>query len=303
MSRTDPRSSGVSALPSLNGLRVFEAAARHRSFTLAARELHVTPGAVSQQMKVLEAALGTVLFRRANRALTLTAAGETLLPAVADALGRIAAGIDRVRRGSVGGPLTVSVPPSFGTRWLVPRLERFRGQHADIEVRMTSSKALVDFTRGSADVAVRRGRGLYEGLRSHLLLREYLLPVCSPRLLQRTPLRVPEDVGRHTLLHHGSPAEWRRWARLHHVHLRPAPGRVFDDPSMVLRAAVAGQGLALGRSVLLEEELADGRLVQPLGLRLPSRVGYYLVYPEELANVPKVRAFRRWLLDEAHRNP
>ena len=288
-------------LPSLNGLRAFEAAARNGSVKDAAGELYVTPGAVSQQIKTLEEALGTPLFRRVNRGLQLNEAGAALYPVLRDSFQSMAGALDRLKMRGQAGPLTVSVMPSFALKWLVPRLGRFRERHPEIDVRLSASMHLVDFGREDVDIGIRIGQGNYPGLRSHLLMREKLYVVCSPKLLDgHPPLRRPEHLRHHTLVHDESPRQWQLCLKLHGIEgLDASRGPVFNDAAMVVEAAIKGQGVALARGELVTQDLAEGRLVQPFDLSMPNDFATYLVYPEAVADWPKVAAFRDWIIAEA----
>ena len=290
----------MARLPPLNALRAFEAAGRHLSFTRAAQELNVTQAAISHQIKSLEEYLGIRLFRRQNRGLLLTDAGQAYLPDVRRAFERLATATDKLQARDASGVLTVSVLPSFGAKWLVPRLARFRLAHPEIDVRLSASEALVDFTRDDVDVAIRHGQGHYPGLSVTPLMREVAFAVCSPALLTGPhPIRTPEDLRRHTLLHDDDETTWAMWLRAAGVDtIDPTRGPFFDDSSMTLHAAVNGQGVALGRSALAHDDLKAGRLVRLFDISLPCRAAYYLVYPEHTASRPKIQAFRQWLLDE-----
>lgn len=292
-------------LPPLNALRAFEAAARHLSFTRAAEELHVTPAAISHQVKALEEHLGVKLFRRLNRALLLTDAGQACLPGLKEGFDRLAEVTERVRAQDRAGPLTVSVLPSFAARWLVPRLGRFVAAHPDIEVRLVASDALADFARDEADVAVRYGGGAWPELRADRLFTEDIFPVCSPVLLAGPhPLRTPADLCHHTLLHDQDLREdWRMWLLAAGVSgLDPARGPSFSHTSLLLQAAADGQGVALGRSVLVADDVAAGRLARPFDISLPAGFAYYVVYPERAADRPNIQALRDWLLGEARKH-
>lgn len=292
-------------LPPLGALVAFEAAGRHLSFTRAAAELHVTQTAISHQVRALEEHLAVRLFRRLPRALSLTDAGERFLPVVREALDRIDEASARLRQRDASGTLTVSVLPSFAARWLVPRLGRFRAAHPTIDVRIDARPELVDFVHDDVDVAVRYGRGRYPGLRADRLMAEEIFPVCSPALRRgRPPLRRPNDLRHHTLLHAETHDDWHAWLLARGVRgVEPTRGPMFTDSSMVVQAAVAGQGVALGRRVLVDADLAAGRLVRPFGRALPSAFAYFVVCPESGAERPKVRAFREWLLAEARAVP
>jgi LysR family glycine cleavage system transcriptional activator len=294
-------------LPPLNGLRAFEAAARHLSLTRAAEELHVTPAAISHQVKGLESYLGVKLFRRANRSLLLTDAGQACLPGLRQGFDRLAEAIEAVRARDESGPFTVSVPPSFGAKWLVTRLDRFTRKHPGYDVRLDASMRLVDLLREGVDIAVRYGSGHYEGMRVDCLMSEVAIPVCSPRLLEgNPPLRVPEDLCRHTLLHHTAPyqddnyPDWRMWLQAAGVtSCDLGRGPTFSMASMAVQAAVDGQGVALVGNVLVADDIAAGRLVRPFELSFPVQFAYYIVSPLITAERHRVVAFREWLLEEA----
>jgi LysR family glycine cleavage system transcriptional activator len=300
----------VAGLPPLSTLRGFEAAARHLSFTKAAQELNVTQAAVSHQIKALEDWLGVKLFKRLNRALRLTDAGHSYLPPVRQALQQIAAATEAVRRDLGQGPLRVSVLPSFGARWLLPRLPRFRARHPDIDVLIQASNELVDFQRGDMDLGIRFGFGRYPGLRADRLLGDELFPVCSPALAAGpVPLNEPADLSRHTLIHDDSPGNaafpnWALWLQAAGFEgLEIARSLVFTDSSMALQAALEGQGVALSRLSLAGTDLAAGRLVEPFKFRLKAEAAYYVVTPERIADRPKIRQFRDWLFEEAAAGP
>lgn len=294
-------------LPPLNALRSYEAAARHLSFTRAAGELGVTPAAVSHQVKMLEDHIGIALFQRVNRQLVLTEAGEACLPGIRAAFDGLASAIDSISTAGRSGVLTVSVAPSLAGKWLLPRLERFKSVHPDVDVRVSPSIQLVDFASGETDVAIRYGTGRYPGLTSELLISESVVPVCSPRLLDGPqPLRSPADVRLHTLLHDDSPDEdascppWALWLKAAGVEgVDATRGPRFTQPSLVLEAAILGQGIALAKSTIAAADLAEGRVIKPFELTLPLEFAYYIVYPESKTLMPKVELFIRWLKEEA----
>ena len=291
-------------LPPLNALRAFEAAARHLSFTKAAEELNVTQAAISHQVKALEEHLGVTLFRRLNRALLLTDAGQSYLPPLREAFDILAEATQRLLADDTRGALTITLLPSVAAMWLVPRLGRFREAHPDIDVRIDASHHLTDFARENVDVALRYGRGEWEGTRADRLMTEDFFPVCSPRLLDGpSPLRAPDDLRHHTLLHDDSRTDWTMWFLAAGIEGGdPAAGPAFSDSSLVLQAAADGQGVALGRSALAAADLAAGRLVRPFDISLPSAFAYYVVCPLATADRPKIVAFRTWLLAEAHKH-
>lgn len=288
-------------LPPLNALRTFEAAARHLSFTKAAGELFVTQAAVSHQIRALEEHLGALLFRRMNRALVLTDEGQALLPAVREAFDRLSAGVRRVQDLCCGGALTISTTPSFAASWLAGRLARFQALHPEIELQLSATARLVDFAREGVDCGIRYGMGDWPGLVGDRLFQTALLPVCSPLLLDGAkPLRRPEDLAQHTLLHAlDDPDDWRLWLRAAGVDgVDPTRGLKFDSVPLVVQAAIRGAGVGIGGRQLVEAELAEGRLVAPFDLEVPDACAYYFVAPEAADDQPKVVAFRTWLLAE-----
>ncbi len=290
----------ATALPSLNGLRAFEAAARHLSFTRAATELNVTQTAISHQIRRLEEQLGIRLFLRQNRALLLTRDAQSYLPAVRAAFEDLRRATERLRRPDREGLLTVSTTASLAAKWLVTRAAGFQETHPGIEVRITTSSHLVDFRREEVDMAVRYGRGNWPGLRAQWLMAEELFPVCSPALLNGPkPLRRPEDLAHHTLLHASvSREDWQLWltAAGLPVSLASRRGLSFDESFMAIQAAVDGHGIAMGRTRFVETDIAAGRLVVPFDVVLPADAGFYIVAPEETADTPKIALFRDWLI-------
>lgn len=295
-------------LPPLNALRAFEAAARHLSFTEAAHELNVTQAAISHQIKALEEHLGTPLFRRMNRALALTDAGERYFPPLRQALDLMdSATRDLVERDAMG-PLKVTVLPSFAARWLLPRLTDFRREHPEIDVLISADEHLVDFSRAEADIGIRYGRGEYPGMQTDFLMGDRVFPVCSPQLIDGDPpLREPKDLVHHTLLHDDvrggeDMPDWAHWLKrsgLEHLGIDPARGPGFNDSAMQVQAAVDGQGVALARSALTLDDMKAGRLVCPFGPEIESRFAYYVVAPPSVRSWRKVRIFRDWLIARA----
>lgn len=297
-------------LPPLNALRAFEAAGRHLSLTKAAEELHVTPAAIGHQIKALEDYLGVPLFRRLNRGLLLTDAGQACLPGLREGFDRLAAAVERARTQHQRRPLTVSVAPSFAAKWLVPRLERFREAHPGIDVRIDASTRLVDFQGEDIDLGIRYGPGNYSGLHVERLLTEEVFPVCSPHLLKGThPLRIPADLRWHTLLHvdtdiQDSPwPDWTTWLLSAGVSdIDATRGPRFSLSSMAVQTAIEGHGVVLGSSVLVADDLAAGRLIRPFEHSTPVNFAYYLVCLETRAEQPRIAAFRDWLLTEVRRH-
>ncbi|MDH4246372.1 MAG: transcriptional regulator GcvA [Deltaproteobacteria bacterium] len=291
-------------LPPLNALRAFEIAATRLSFKDAARVLHVTPGAVSQQVRTLEEALGVRLFSRTVRRVSLTEAGQTLLPAAREAFQRLELAVGALRQQEESGPITVSVVPSFAAKWLVPRLGRLHAVHPEISVRISATLQLADFVTDGVDVAIRIGKGKFPGLQVLHLMNEDLFPVCSPRLLEgQHALRAPADLRHHTLLHDEHYDGWREWLNQNGGEdVIAEQGAVFNDASLALQAAIAGLGVAMTRTALAADDLAAGLLVRPFPGMLPSRFSIWIVCPKEYARRPKVARFMDWLLAEARRD-
>ncbi|MCP3392936.1 transcriptional regulator GcvA [Bradyrhizobium sp. CCGB12] len=288
-------------LPSLNGLRAFEAAARHLSFTLAATELNVTQTAISHQIRRLEEELGIRLFVRQNRALALTPEARDYLPGVRAAFNDLRLATDRLLRKDDDKVLTVSTLASLAAKWLLPRLADFQEQHPGIDVRITTSTSLVDFQRDDVDAAVRYGRGQWPGLRADWLMADELFPVCSPSLLRGDkPLRRPEDLRNHPLLHtsNANSDDWRLWLTAAGLpsDIARQPGITFDMIFMTIQAAIDGIGVAMGRTSYVQDDIAKGRLVVPFKIALPADAGFYLVSPEGRREAPKLVAFRDWMI-------
>lgn len=293
-------------LPPLNALRAFEAAARHLSFKEAAQELNVTPGAVSQQVKSLEDWLGTKLFHRLTRALTLTPAGQAALPELTEGFDRLVSAVERMARHSDGTELSVSVSPSFGALWLVPRLDRFRALHPEIEIRIDGTDKRVDIARGEADVAIRYGPGGYRDVRVDTLFPQFNAPVCSPALIEGTaPLRTPQDLSHHTLLHidwKDAEASWRMWLlAANAASVDSTKGPRFSEESMAVQAAIDGHGVALVGDKLVSDHIAAGRLIYPFGAehRTPLTFAYHVLTRHSDDMSSNVACFREWLLAEA----
>jgi LysR family glycine cleavage system transcriptional activator len=288
-------------LPPLNALRAFEAAARQRSFARAAEELHVTPAAVSQQIRQLEEYLGLRLFRR-GRALELCDAAQAVLPLLSEGFDQLERAAARLRAGSQDGPLVISAPPTFAARWLIPRLDDFQARHPEIELRLHASRRLVDFDLEDVDAAIRFGSGPFAGLHAERLMPEAVVPVASRAVAAK--IQRPADLLQITLLddesHSWDPAfpDWETWLASLNVagNLRI---RHFGDASLVSQAAEAGLGVALVWYSLVADALRDGRLVRLFGSTLPTHHGYHIVYPPNRAHLPKVAAFSQWMLEKA----
>jgi len=295
-------------LPSLNGLRAFEAAARHLSFTEAASELNVTQTAISHQIRRLEDELGIRLFVRKNRALELTPQARDYLPGVRAAFNDLKLATDRLRRRGDDNVLTISTLASLAAKWLLPRLSIFQEAHPKVDVRITTSTSLVDFKSGDVDAAIRYGRGHWPGVRAQWLMADELFPVCSPALLERErPLRCPQDLAHHTLLHSsgGYDDDWRLWLTAAGLpaDISKQPGLTFDLIFMTVQAAIDGIGVAMGRTSYVQEDITKGRLVVPFKIALPVDAGFYLVSPEAAADPPKLRVFRDWLIASLKNKP
>ncbi len=297
-------------LPPLNALRAFEASARHLSFSRAAEELGVTPAAISHQVRLLEQHLHVPLFRRLTRTVLLTDAGQACLPALQDGFDRLAEAVAILRSVERNRVLTVSVPPSFARRWLLPRIERFTEAHPEFDVRISANLALVDFRADHIDLAIRYGVGDYAGLRAERLFNECMTPMCSPALMrQGGPLETPSDLRNHTLIHDdtayvsGPTPDWRMWLWLAGAtDVDWSRGLRFGRAEDAMRAALDGLGVVLGRPTRADADLAAGRLVCPFKLVLPCEFGYHLVRPQVGNGRPAVAVFRKWLLDEARRD-
>lgn len=287
-------------LPPLNALRAFETAARHLSFTRAAQELCVTPGAVSRQVKQLEEILRVRLFHRLHRQLVLTAQGEMLKEPLRDAFYLMATALDRLK--NQPSDLKIKVHPTFAIRWLIPKLHRFQTRHADIQVRLTTSSVNVDFTRENFDVGITyRGKAV-SGVTRTKILGEFMTPVCSPRLLEGScPLKTPEDLKHHLLLHNNPElTDWRAWAvKMGLEHLSFDRGQIFEVDDAALQAAVSGLGVALGNLSLIGDDLEAGRLIIPYADMVAETGAYYIVRPVASDNASAVSAFIDWIIRES----
>lgn len=306
-------------LPPLSTFRTFEAAARHLSFKMAAEELHVTPAAVSQQIKALETYLGLPLFVRRPNVLRLSEDGLAMYPKIRDGLDSFAAGVEATRHRRAQA-LNVVAPPSFATRWLVPRLARFAAAHPEVAIRISSNpdnidgpssqstlpKSLIDPRSETSEVEIRYGSGLYPGYQVEMMLTPDYVLVCSPRLIDgEPPLRTPQDLARHVLIHDESiPAidkrpNWGEWLKLAGVTgIDSQRGPRFSNSILALEAVLEGQGVALALKQQIESDVAAGRLVTPFPISLPSAYAYFLLMSKAAAAQPVVLAFRQWLRAE-----
>jgi len=287
-------------LPPLNALKAFEAAARSESFTRAARELNVTQGAVSHQVKALEVTLGIKLFNRERQRLVITEAGREYLAVIRDALDRIAVGTERLVQRQTSGVLTISTSPDFAAKWLVHRLGRFAEAHPDIDLRVSATMHHVDFAREDVDLAVRHGDGNWAGLDVVRLCSEHLFPVCSPTLVSgRNRIRKPSDLLKFPLLHLDNWKTWSRWFDAAGVTDPVARGPMLNRANMLIEAAVDGQGIALARMALAAWDLINGRLVTLFDMSLRLSNSYWIICPKATSAIPKIIMFREWLLAEA----
>jgi LysR family glycine cleavage system transcriptional activator len=296
----------------LNALRAFEAAARHLSFALAAEELNVTPAAVGQLIRRLEEILCVELFHRSQAGparLVLTEAARAALPDLRAGFEHLSAAMDRLRSARKRRTLTVTVPVAFADKWLLPRLDAFGRDHPNCELRIDTNTSLVDFAARPVDVGIRYGAGSWPGLAATLLTRDVFFPVCSPSLLAgQHPLSSPADLRHHQLIHDTSMAweprfpTWRDWYERAGLTAKESERGVhINDSAAAFRLAIAGNGVALGRTTLVGQDLAEHRLVRPFGPALDCELAYYVVCRPQEADDPYIRAFRDWLLEEAAR--
>ena len=288
------------SLPPLNALRSFDAAARHQSFTRAADELCVTQGAVSHQVKALETELGLQLFKRERNGLLITDAGRDYLAVVRDIFDRLELATDRLLQRQRSGTITVTTSPDFAAKWLVGRLGRFAEAYPDIELKLAALMHRVDFAREDMDLAIRHGDGQWPELDAVNLSAEELFPVCSPSLMtSRGGLHKPEDVLKFPLLHLDDRRDWSRWLEAAgHSGEGLLHGPILNHASMLIDAAIDAQGIALARTMLAANDLITGRLVRPFQAAIPLRNTYWIVCPKATRSLPKIVAFRDWLLEE-----
>lgn len=298
-------------LPPLDLFRTFEAVARHLSFTIAASELCLTQSAVSRQIATLEQQTGLRLFRRLHRAIELTPAGQRLLDAVTLGLDHVQDCLAALGSGTRMPQITVSATVAFAWFWLMPRLDQFSAYHPEVDLRILATDTPVLPGHGDVDVAILFGSGQWEGITSQLLFREKVYPVCSPRFLnEHRGLLRPEDLLCQTLLHLDidrsapDPVDWQRWLASQGVTGQPVlPGLRFNSYPMVLQAAEAGRGVALGWSYIVDPIVASGRLVQPVVGAMETRNGYYLSTSEDAGRTPEREEFLRWIATEAAGEP
>lgn len=295
----------------LNALRAFEASARHQSFSDAAKELNVTPAAVGQLVRTLEHWLGTPLFHRGSSGkarLVATEAAERALPDIRAGFERLSLGVGRMRENSPGGVLTVTVSPAFAAKWLLPRIERFHSACPDTDVRLDTQLKAVDFLTQRVDIGVRYGAGHWPGLIAEKLMDEDIFPVCSPRLKRPLgKLRSLGELANETLIHdlsmdgHTEFTTWTTWLdAVGMKNVSAERGMKINNSAAVLQAVIDGQGIALARSVMAQDDLAAGRLIRLFAdIQFVSPLAYYVVYRPECASMPRLKAFRDWLTKEA----
>lgn len=285
-------------LPPMQALRAFEAAARERSLTRAAESLNVTHGAISHQIKSLEADMGVRLVERAGRGIRLTDEGERFASRVRVAFAELTAAVHEITARVNPRLLRVRVVPSFAARWLLPRIGHFLAAHPDVDLDVRAAMANVDFQGDDADVAIRYGHGSWPGITAEHLLDDWFFPVCSPRIAGgQIPAR-PEDLARYTLLR-AEDEPWKPWFDAAGLDWpEPTRGPIFNDSSHIMQAAAEGQGVALARGSLLANDVRNGILVRPFDIVAPVPRKFWLVYPARMANSAKLALFREWLHDE-----
>jgi len=294
-------------MPALDLLVGFESAARHLSFTKAGEELHLTQSAVSRQIKELEDQLGAALFQRRHRALALTEAGQQFYAAAAQVISTMRTATERLRA-STGRrqPLSVTTTASFAALWLIPRLAGFTREHPGVDVRITADTRVIDLERDGLDVAIRHGPASLAGPNATRLFGEKVFPVCSPKLLKKTPLDKPADLKNHVLLQYDDPdvrhpwLHWKTWFEVERIaDLRPAGTLIFSGYEQIIPSAVAGHGVALGRTPLVKDLLAAGDLVAPFKSQADPARAYFAVMSRSAASRPEVGEFVEWLKAEA----
>lgn len=295
----------------LNALRAFEASARHQSFSLAAEELNVTPAAVGQLVRSLEEVVGFPLFHRSNNrraALQLTEPAQRALPEIRMGFQSLNLGMTLLREGATDGILNVTVSPAFAAKWLLPRIEDFQHHWPDIDVRLETSLKLLDFTSQGIDVGIRYGLGKWEGLQAELLMSEEVFPVCAPSLMAVSPaINCLTGVTEQTLIHdlsmeqHKDFITWDKWLRRFNVQaIARKPSLRINNSAAVLQTAIEGHGIALARSIMVDDDLKSGRLIRLCpDVFLPSPLAYYLVYRPGCDSLPKIAHFRTWVTEQA----
>jgi len=300
----------MTRLPPLNALRAFEAAQRHMSFQKAAKELFVTPAALSYQIRQLEEHLGTKLFNRLNRAVELTPEGRMIAQGVEDSFNLMRRTLTRLERRKDSNVLVISAGPAFTSKWLAPRLYRFLARWPDIDVRISATLKKADITAGDVDIGLRFGHGIYEGCTSVKLQEECVTPMCAPQLLEGpNALKTPRDLAHHMLIHDDTHIQsgmfelpgWKTWVEAAGVSdvVNVEKGAHFDIADHALDAAIAGAGVVLGRTVLADGDIKAGRLVTPFDLRLKGEYAFYVVVSQARENETNIKRFSDWVQEEA----
>lgn len=293
----------------LNALKAFEASARHKSFSAAARELNVTPAAVGQLVRGLEDYLGTVLFYRqqgGKNRLVPTTLAESVLPEIRAGFDKLSAGLEKLKKGNTTNILTVTVSPAFAAKWLLPKIDKFQVLFPEISVRLDTNLRPINFIENGVDIGVRYGEGYWEGLEAIKLMEEDIFPVCSPNFLEMNSDLTLDNILHATLIHdltmeaHKSFPTWNKWlesAGLANLGVRS--GLQINNSAAVLQAALEGQGIALARSVMAYDDIKSGRLVRLFErVQYKSPLAYYVVYRPEGLKLPKILAFNEWLMEE-----
>ena len=287
---------------SLNSLQTFEAAARHKSYSLAAQELNITHSAVSQQMRTLENALGVALFERKARQMQLTSQGQQLLKQIQPALRQIQRALHQVKSERAAPAIKVATLQSFATFWLLPRLGKFQATHPNLAIHIQAAIGLVNLEKTKTDIAIRFGLGKWEGYDAEKLLDDQLYPVCSPHFNKGRLPSTPQQLKKHRILcvEHGR--EWQNWGHCAGIDIHQFKVEShLSDSNLMLTAAMAGQGIAVARHSLVEAEIAAGNLVRLFDIVAPSDYSYYLVTPAGAPKSEDLLAFAEWLKKEARR--
>lgn len=287
-------------LPSLSLLAAFEAAARTGSITAAARELDLTQSAVSRQIKALESQLGIELFVRERQTIRLTVAGDGYAREIREALRRISSASLNLRANPRGGSLNLAILPTFGARWLAPRLGRFLSQNPGITINLMTRLSPFDFRLDAVDAAIHFGQPFWPGADLDFLMTETIIPACSPAFKAENRIAAPADILKAPLLHLTTrPDAWEKWLRQNGVTFDSVHGMLFDQFATAAQAATAGLGVALLPVFLIREELERGELVPAIDSVMESSERYYLAFPRERVGYPPLDAFRRWIVAEA----
>jgi LysR family transcriptional regulator, glycine cleavage system transcriptional activator len=296
-----------SSLPPLGALRAFVSVARHLSFSKAAKELHVTPAAITHQIHTLERDLGAPLFYRNRKYVALTRMGEACLPELQHAFELMRSAVANARAASERSVLNVSVGPAFASKVLLPRLREFSECYPDIDIRLSATAQLADLTDGATDLAIRYGPGKYKGVYAERMLPESVTPMCAPILVEKNAgLKDPADLHGCKLIHDlsiptpGAQPDWRAWLIKAGVpDIEGGPSLRFSLADLALQAAINGFGVVLGRTTLAYDDLRNRRLVMPFTLELPAQFSYFIVIPQRTRKDKAVARFRDWLMDVA----